>query len=393
MAYPSRSLWRWSPVKLKVRLEALTPVALGDGSVQTPLDYGVVGDRLYHVSWARLIEHSDFNADVLRKAAERGQVRIDQLYPGLLPETSDYSLPLEPGARKVLQEGYPPIFSFARTAGRPFIPGSSVKGSFRTALLEAAAANDQSRQRVMGAFQESVTGSRPARAKLADRAGQRAYLGRTPNEDAFRALRVRDSQPFPPEFLQICEVRIVTLRMPHPASGRGSAYGYKRPGGPSADYPEEGMALVTEALAPGRAVSLEVIVDEEIVRFPARFRVAQTASDIPALESLLNARGRRLAEQESRFYRSIGLDGPARAMESVLGELSKGSACIPLGWGSGWAAKTATLLIDSRTLEAARRNYRMGRPGFPFPKTRKLVCRNGWPDAPLGWVKFVFEEA
>jgi CRISPR-associated protein Csm5 len=61
---------------------------------------------------------------------------------------------------------------------------------------------------------------------------------------------------------------------------------------------------------------------------------------------------------------------------------------IRLGWGSGWKHMTGDYLErDKDILEKIRMNFRLGRPGMPFPKSRKIAFQNGKPIFPFGWIK------
>jgi CRISPR type III-A-associated RAMP protein Csm5 len=71
-------------------------------------------------------------------------------------------------------------------------------------------------------------------------------------------------------------------------------------------------------------------------------------------------------------------------------------AYVQLGWGTGWRAKTIGPLLDlsvvedgQQTLDELVRRLRLDRTGRgrPFPRTLRLVERNGRPTMPLGWAR------
>ena len=64
---------------------------------------------------------------------------------------------------------------------------------------------------------------------------------------------------------------------------------------------------------------------------------------------------------------------------------TSGSCILRLAWGSGWKGMTGDWM-DETTLQGVRKEKRLGREGFPFPKTRRLAVKDGQPCLPLGWI-------
>lgn len=115
---------------------------------------------------------------------------------------------------------------------------------------------------------------------------------------------------------------------------------------------------------------------------------------------------RNLIEQEIAFYQYHA----GEVAQEMLGwfsrlanqvQASSDDTCmLPLGWGSGYDAKTVTDLVEDTLFEQvsnrSRFTHRLGRPGGEgawlhsplVPKTRKVVVLDG-QYYPMGWVKLV----
>lgn len=129
-----------------------------------------------------------------------------------------------------------------------------------------------------------------------------------------------------------------------------------------------------------------------------------------ALAAIARQRAQALIEGELAFFRqrtdAAELSRFYDQLAARLAELDGTTAfLLPLGWGSGWRAKT----LDNRlrgeqreqTFVAAVKQYNMKlnrfrsqrfQAGDLFPATRKVIMRNRQPWLPLGWVWVTIEE-
>ena len=66
----------------------------------------------------------------------------------------------------------------------------------------------------------------------------------------------------------------------------------------------------------------------------------------------------------------------------------EGDFLLRLGFGVGWHSTTLGLVLDETLLKSLRESFRLGKTFIKeFPKTRRFVIQNGKPAYPLGWVK------
>ncbi len=174
---------------------AVTPVHVGAGETWTKQDYVVRDGKLCRIDPARVVARMD---PVRRREFERAVDRGDlQGAHCILAEAVDADdilerIPLGPRARQELEQAqkdarrWGEVMPFIRTGGRPFIPGSSIKGAIRTALLNAVV-----QARGLGPAKQVIAG---AGARTSDRLQEWAfgYDGRHTEQDPFRFVEVGD---------------------------------------------------------------------------------------------------------------------------------------------------------------------------------------------------------
>lgn len=360
-----------------LELTVLTPTLVGSGKPLSVADYAVVNGRFFLIDWERLVSADGFSMERFLHAFGRGnRGRLEQVLPlELLERTSAYSAELGPDANAYLSRSGADVLAAVRTAGRPYVPGSSLKGAIRTAVLDAAMV-DQKLGQVVGPAVRSAVG---LRQEFLTAEAERRVFGRRPNDDALRALRVSDSVPLPPASLRVMLVRVLNLVW---AEGHLELR-WRAVRGGGARSVNDAMAVAVEVLRPGTKVRMDITLDTWLVD---QGRLGPAARFLGDLEEAVRNRGQVLVDSEIAFYRQYGEDAMVRALEKVDRQIRSGIACLPVGWGAGWRAHTVGERLESLDLKAVRERYGLGRPGMPFPKTRKVVVRENQAVAPLGWV-------
>lgn len=65
-------------------------------------------------------------------------------------------------------------------------------------------------------------------------------------------------------------------------------------------------------------------------------------------------------------------------------------ANLRIGWGGGLLGTTLATHLDDATVRRpmldALQSRRLQRPGWPAPKSRRVVASGAWSGAPFGWV-------
>ena len=262
--------------------------------------------------------------------------------------------------------------------GRPYLPGSSLKGALRTVLA------------VGGATVRKPRFDRLGRSRSwAAQPVERELFGRNPNYDLLRALQVSDSGPVGPEHLSLARVNI------YPTAGRRTQYGRQR-----------GLDIDVETLRRGTTLQVPIKIEgylfseqaEQELKFGER---KNWLLNLPRWGRVVT--GRRIASEIEFFQRradgQVALGFYSRLVQTWEG-LGENEFLLQVGWGGGWLSKTFGSLLqeDVQAFERIVKDYRLtmerGRePGDPFPRSRHLVRVGEHPAVPLGWMKVNLEKA
>lgn len=355
-----------------VTVRTLTPLHIGDGNeLRQGFDFAVWNGRTY-----RLDEDA-----ILREKEAQVKLNAQGEYPPsqrLLAEDDyrnaaffRYILPGVPRSAKTDAR----VKSFIKDVHhRPYIPGSSLKGAFRTAL--AWTGWDEIKPEL----------DRAAIGRSRSWAGQpleRKLFGPDPNHDLLRALHVSDltGPTSANETMMLVNAQVLTKK------GAGS--------------PVELEAVKSKVIFRGTVTIDEVLFSafaERELHFANRKHWLDELMTRAQAHSL--ARIQALAEwyetadgceEIARYFRQLGAT-----------KLPAHQAVLQIGWGAGWDAKTfwTHLQADARLFEQLVTDFGLHRapkgspkrkPGDPFPRSRRatMSVKDGVekPSAPLGWVQ------
>ncbi|GAB4338190.1 MAG: hypothetical protein Kow0010_26470 [Dehalococcoidia bacterium] len=270
------------------------------------------------------------------------------------------------GTRAVGQD----LLAFIRDGmGRVYLPGSSLKGAFRSALLDAYV--EQHPQSI----RETVRAGGGSRERAAQAIEQKAFaveLDRTqpegdfPNRDINRWLRLADAYPVGSPEMVAAEVQVRSV------SSRG----------------RQAIPVWVEAVSPG------TVFETTLALAPAAWdpwksldatRRALYGQD---LQKLLQHWGGELRKVELGHWRRHDSSVASR----FEGQVRDGEIAFPLGFGTGWVAKTIGRHVrpDRELMRALIQRYGLTRsraldPEY-FPIGHRVVDGpGGW--LPMGWVK------
>lgn len=122
---------------MKAKLKTLTPIHIGSGDSISPLEYYVDSEtgRFCVLNINSLLSDSGFSPYVDKFIREAGLVRnISKIIndESILRKHVIYAIPISSEAR---QSNFIEVKAFSKSANRPYIPGSSLKGSIISALM------------------------------------------------------------------------------------------------------------------------------------------------------------------------------------------------------------------------------------------------------------------
>jgi RAMP superfamily len=384
------------------RLEVLAPLHAGSGEQLTKgLDVESTEGWTFAVDVEKLL--------ATLPPGKRDRVGVDGLRDlcGSQPlrDVQRYAMPGEVHGPRFPEHGPATLRCFARDGfGRPFLPGSTLKGALRTALLNAVAEKDGA---VQAALRAAAHGGGRSNGKDADlRAQQAAFRvdGSADSvDDVLRHLHVPDV-PLPPASVEVVEVKMASM------DGRGG-WGWKR--GPrdnnALDPSERGvLALYVEAVCAGTVLRVPLRLDARRLRQAKDQDFSRWTKVLldGGLLAAARAHGERVLGPEVTLWtRSRVIDAVGRAAAGLVARAKDGEAVFPVGWGIGWRGMTGAALErldgdaarqmdanveDTALITAARGTYpRLSKGEFEvFPKSRRLWmdAKTGEPRGPLGWV-------
>jgi CRISPR-associated protein Csm5 len=391
------------PMVLQVKV--LTPVHVGTGEKLSFKSFVVDGDEVTTIDEDRLIAWTGADrrrSDAFVAFAENRDEHINDFLARLGKDPGEFA------AYRIRRAcpGLPrDILSFIKTVGHsPYLPGSSFKGSLRSSLMRGWLLEKPERADQMAKVAERVVSKgandpgheleaqvfTPAKKEPAER-------GQRPNFDVIRAIGVGDSNLLAPSDLHVVEVRVLSHQ-------RDSTLRFKSTQRGPSDRP---MQIYAEMLQPGTILRLPVSVNRALMLgqgaanqlgFEAR------GSLIARFYRYCRVASTNLLEQELAFYEGHRQQQLAEAVARLLDQLKAlpdSAFYLPLGWGTGFDAKTVTDLLGKEVFRMVVTNQkyknmrRLGRPGGSdewlgpelSPKTRKVVYYSEEGLEPIGWLR------
>ncbi len=333
------------------RITCLTPTLVGDGSRLSPVDYMVWKDQLNILDQRRIFRmlakgpRLDSYLVQIRRAE---RLRFAE-WGGYAQNYAGRRVPLEhPSIAEILDRARPDtlhIPTFAASCNGVFLPGSAVRGAFRTALAFSRW-RERGVEKVMAAAGERISGDRVPRrlAQTADNLEPRLGFG-----DG--ACASAD--------LKIYYLR--TARVQNTLTWK------------------ETVPSFAEMAAPG--VAFEGHVRE--------------TGDSASLISAANAWSTALLDLHLAYARQGQLSALAASLEGLrfkAATLEPDACLLSIGWGAGFLGKTAALDTSGeayrKILRAMPFYSRAIQTGLPFPKTRRIVHLDQKPAALPGWILF-----
>ena len=380
-------------MKQTYQLEIVTPVHIGSGETLNHIDGCYADGRWYRIDLERVLAHPSADLNALTSDMGRRDFRWE---PHLrqrnmdLAELSAYSLPCPQSPEEVeIREAIKGVHD------QPFIPGSTLKGAIRTALLwETLDVNDQVYEKSRDHLNDLIVkGSRgnPRREQPARRIEALAF-GRDPNRDLFRTLHVSDTTLLQSDALEIGMAWTVTLNQNNELAQK-------------VDRGREYKNFVQQIRANQR-LTFTLKIDDLLFREREKGRLGFSDLQQKTLEDIAEvcrSATDQLMKEERDFFSYYRLPEIANIYDKLISlnnTLAKGEFLLQIGWGTGYNANTVTgLFTDDAELSVdwmdLRERFRLGesrsqRGAYDereFPKTRRILYRGQRPIAPFGWVK------
>ncbi len=278
------------------------------------------------------------------------------------------------------------IFSFIKDPfGQPFIPGSSLKGCIRTAIIFSAL-KSLSNISVPGKILNKIFEKKRFQNKYIIPQNDFKY-------DLFKTLVIRDSHPFRittnkdnlptlNEFA-VCQIRIV----------KKTSNGLKNQGG----------FTLAECLLTKNSIEIPFYIDKfilgkliEYVEEDSRPAVEKIQSILSYQEEFKNALldfSNELMTAQENFYNSSKENNPLK--EDFQRAKNEKQILLQLGFNTGYLSKTVALVYQPEERLKIQKILHLGIANnyteeIPFPRSRKLATSPQTPQKttlPMGWFK------
>ena len=370
---------------MKYQLRTITPVHIGTGETLSQIDGFYDNGRWHRIDIDAVlaaIPESELN----RLTIAMGQRNFQ--WGGYLPtnqSSAHYTLPCPEDPRETeIRE------AIKHPSSRPMIPGSSIKGAIRTALLwDLIGEDNKEAQNELRAQLQ-----RRSNRSWAGQPIERRVFGKDPNHDLMRAVQISDTAPIPIDALEMGVAWTVTLNQ------RGELV-QKREG--NREY-----KTFVEQIRAEQICDFSIKIDKSLFRQREKRELGysdrQEQVVCEELAEACNFVAKDLANAEADFFDDHNLDEIVKFYDDLLQRIenmSSGAFVLPIGWGTGYRAKTVTelLTVDDNDLMNLRKHYRLGesrsRRGDyhpKFPKTRRVLYDGLRPKFPLGWVQITPKE-
>lgn len=335
----------------KLKCDILSPIHIGTGQEIDPLNYIIEGGRLYKISFMKFVTLMN-DAERLRfeTLLTRGNlVEIRRYIAENINKEKDsaYSIEVSPAVESLYRlklgeiQNQLLIHPFIRTQGEylTLIPGSSIKGALRTAIVSGLAkqSNLPRPKDIMEefGFESKVLGYKDGK------------------NDPFRAIKIRD-QSLQKDDMIVREVRNAS----------------KRNGGDLQTNEIQIICEVSHSSITGRQVKFDTVIsfDEEL--FATKF-LSKTFTIEQIIKSCKNFYRDKMEYEHKKFYRTSDVEKFSAELLDV--QIDETSFIMRLGRFSG---------VESVTLDNYRNPKPPGRKGI-WGTSRNLA--EGL--YPMGWMK------
>ncbi|MEM4406740.1 MAG: type III-A CRISPR-associated RAMP protein Csm5 [Candidatus Methanomethylicaceae archaeon] len=386
--------------RIELDLEVISPIHIGTREGRLgPTEFVWAEGRVYFIDEKLLAVYlSEKNlVDKFVGEVRRGPFKmVDFLknfkLQGDLPRICAMSIP---GGDPNMQDFRP----FVRDAsGTVFLPGTSLKGTFRTAILYRALKESDKLLRLI----ESKISSDPSkvinykRKTYSEEELQRGLMEnfvlpgspktKIPNTDILRCLTIRDAYPVSEVRTQVIQIKFLSK------SGSGTHYWSQVKKGTPKD-----LGIWVECVTEG-TFRLELIWDEKLYNVFKESNI-QVSIPVKGIDDILESVKRMnedLINHDIDFYNSTGKqvnNDPFFAARSLgdwySGLRDDGKNVIRIGFGSGMLSTTVNLALKNVLRQKIRDACGSGpRPNDPAPKSRRVWRYSEKEVLPMGWLRW-----
>lgn len=353
----------------KLILETLSPVHIGSGEKYASSEFLLKGNEILRLDINKIFALlNPKDKDIFVDYLEDPNFRLEDFIKGKdiqISEAKLYSLGYKAGVPNE-------IIEHIKTNFNGYVPGSSLKGAIKTAILSAfigekeikeigeifAIRNPRDRNREAERFIEGFFST--------SRGKKSSY------SDFMRFVQVSD-------FIPVRNLHIYNFQS---LEAEGSSWKwYRRNGRVVQSY--------LETIAAGEHLEGEIhLTYKEEIYESLRLKEKRDILDMNEIKRLIHHFSANIIDHEIAFSQRYKIDFLLTFYENLKKMNKEDSPVIKLGQGAGYLATTIGLELKKNpaVFEEVRKSLRGKSYSFEFPKTRKIAVDEKMP---LGWCKLV----
>jgi len=384
---------------MRCRVELLSPLHIGNGNELKMVDFYLDDEK-------NTIKRIDFDK-FIDYCFESGIKLMEEMNKRQYMTGRDFSITKFMDAKRIDPDGFtsyevPAIIEkrereseFAIKehikCGGAYIPGSSIKGTIRTALMWYFLNKGDNISVLFAELDAWLRKRRIDLKRIDDQISQKVF-GNDARHDILRALRISDTGIIDMKHLEVSEIKIV--------------------GNPQ-DIP-----VYVENLKTGTEATFGLYLDKYLLNTEKKelnfknhkLRVYMHVNKIC---EVCNAFSKKVVEEHLRYqWENYDCESTIDVFEMLRSEIERcddNEAIVHIGWGGGWYSTTSGLLVETHpkfttSAEGNKRNWRLREDTLRykfrlgknpqtrkyasrFPKTRRVTIKN----EPFGWAKITME--
>ena len=393
---------------MNYRVECLTPLLVSDGGTLSPIDYMVWKDQVNVLDQRKIFKllSKGPRLDGYLDQVKRAQKLDFASWGGFAQNFAGRRIAFEHPSIAPQWERQPAdschIPTFTRSHEGAYLPGSSLRGALRTAMVSARLddkAIEQYRDTMAGEHAPRHPGDALEQRTLSNDGGRGGW-------DPLKAFAVSDSKAIAANgATKVYLVRVASLagsRDLKTQATRPYSLVWKHSSGGSVESRRiEDSTPVFAEMAPPATVFEGAWTERGFYR-KGEIRHMLRWRDVDLRKTMIDAANAYAAmtlAEHRRFAAFAGLaalDASLAKLQARLEEARTAGAnqcLLSLGWGGGLLSKAAWPVLAPEAEENYRRLLitqpawaRAIRTGMPFPKTRRVIFSEGQPAALPGWV-------
>ena len=352
----------------KLILETLSPIHIGSGEKYSSSEFFYNSNRIFRLDINKIYSILDQkDKDIFLEYLEIPNFRLEDFLKGKdipISELKLYSLKYNGSAPYEITE-------HIKTGFNGFVPGSSLKGAIRTAIL-IAFMDDNEVKKIGKIFK--INNFRQRNDMIKDFVDKFLSSGgkKSSYSDLMRFVQISDFIPVK----DLCVYNIQSLE----AEGNKWKW-YRRNGRVVQTYLETIMA--------GERLEGDIhFTYNEQMHKSLGLRGKEDIIDIIEIKRLIKSFSNAIINHEIGFSKRYKIDFLLEFYEKLKKINTEDSPVIKLGQGSGYLATTIGLALKNNpdVFEEVRKSLRGRSYSFEFPKTRRIVMEEKMP---LGWCRII----